>query len=276
MKAPVVAEPVSFVNAPQIAEQRGISVRETMSSDALDYVNLIVVRGDQGTHVRQHVRAVVGGREAADPAVEELHGVGAGVDLRVEVGRDRAPEALHQRAPRARVAQHERLGARVEARAAALDQVGGEGEGRAGEADQRDRRRQRGPRPSDGFGDVCERAGLHLAQAVDVGPGAHGVPDRGTVAARELEPRAHRLEDEQDVGEDDGRVDAEPHGRLDRHRGGEVRRAAQLQEARLLADRPVLGQVAARLPHEPDRRVARRLAAARREKRRGFHPSRAT
>jgi D-3-phosphoglycerate dehydrogenase len=49
--APVVAEPVSFVNAPQIAEQRGISVRETKSSEALDYVNLIVVRGDQGTHV---------------------------------------------------------------------------------------------------------------------------------------------------------------------------------------------------------------------------------
>lgn len=49
--APVVAEPVSFVNAPQIAEQRGISVRETKSSDALDYVNLIVVRGDQGTEV---------------------------------------------------------------------------------------------------------------------------------------------------------------------------------------------------------------------------------
>jgi len=49
--APVVSEPVSFVNAPQIAEQRGISVRETKSSDALDYVNLIVVRGDQGTHV---------------------------------------------------------------------------------------------------------------------------------------------------------------------------------------------------------------------------------
>ena len=46
--APVVDEPVSFVNAPQLAEQRGISVRETKSSDARDYVNLIVVRGDQG------------------------------------------------------------------------------------------------------------------------------------------------------------------------------------------------------------------------------------
>jgi len=64
--APVVAEPVSFVNAPQIAEQRGISVRETTSSDALDYVNLIVVRGDQGTHVaatlfgKHHAPRIVG------------------------------------------------------------------------------------------------------------------------------------------------------------------------------------------------------------------------
>ena len=32
-------------------------------------------RRDQRAHVRQHVRAVVGGREAADPAVEELHGL---------------------------------------------------------------------------------------------------------------------------------------------------------------------------------------------------------
>ncbi len=64
--APVVAEPVSFVNAPQIAEQRGISVRETKSSDPLDYVNLIVVRGDQGTHVaatlfgKHHAPRIVG------------------------------------------------------------------------------------------------------------------------------------------------------------------------------------------------------------------------
>jgi D-3-phosphoglycerate dehydrogenase len=48
---PVVDEPVSFVNAPQLAEMRGITVRETKSSDARDYVNLIVVRGDQGTEV---------------------------------------------------------------------------------------------------------------------------------------------------------------------------------------------------------------------------------
>jgi len=48
---PVVDEPVSFVNAPQIAAQRGIAVRETTSADARDYVNLVSVRSDNGTHV---------------------------------------------------------------------------------------------------------------------------------------------------------------------------------------------------------------------------------
>jgi D-3-phosphoglycerate dehydrogenase len=38
-------EPVSYVNAPQIAEQRGVEIRETKSSATQDYVNLIVVRG---------------------------------------------------------------------------------------------------------------------------------------------------------------------------------------------------------------------------------------
>ena len=48
---PVVDEPVTFVNAPQLAEERGLVVRETTSSDARDYVNLVSVRGDTGAHV---------------------------------------------------------------------------------------------------------------------------------------------------------------------------------------------------------------------------------
>jgi D-3-phosphoglycerate dehydrogenase len=38
-------EPVSYVNAPQLAEERGIEVRETTSSSARDYVNLVTLRG---------------------------------------------------------------------------------------------------------------------------------------------------------------------------------------------------------------------------------------
>jgi D-3-phosphoglycerate dehydrogenase len=40
----VVHEPVTFVNAPLLARERGISVQETKSSESLDYVNLIEVR----------------------------------------------------------------------------------------------------------------------------------------------------------------------------------------------------------------------------------------
>lgn len=51
---PVVEEPVTFVNAPQLADERGITVRETKTSTARNYVNLISVRGvagDRPTHV---------------------------------------------------------------------------------------------------------------------------------------------------------------------------------------------------------------------------------
>jgi D-3-phosphoglycerate dehydrogenase len=41
----VVDEPVSYVNAPRIASERGVEVRDTSTATALDYVNLITVRG---------------------------------------------------------------------------------------------------------------------------------------------------------------------------------------------------------------------------------------
>lgn len=52
--SPLTDDPVSFVNAPQLAEALGISVREAISSAALDYVNLITLRGrqeDRDVHV---------------------------------------------------------------------------------------------------------------------------------------------------------------------------------------------------------------------------------
>jgi D-3-phosphoglycerate dehydrogenase len=51
---PVVDEPVSFVNAPAIAEERGLVVRETKVGSARDYVNLVELRGThdgRATHV---------------------------------------------------------------------------------------------------------------------------------------------------------------------------------------------------------------------------------
>jgi D-3-phosphoglycerate dehydrogenase len=43
----VSEEPVSYVNAPQIAAERGVEVRESSTSATQDYVNLITVRGGE-------------------------------------------------------------------------------------------------------------------------------------------------------------------------------------------------------------------------------------
>ena len=45
---PILDEPVSFVNAPQLAAERGLVVRETTSGAARDHVNLITLRGHVG------------------------------------------------------------------------------------------------------------------------------------------------------------------------------------------------------------------------------------
>src|SRR4029079_2697347 len=51
---PVVDEPVSFVNAPAIEQERGLVVREPLVGSARDYVNLVELRGSyqgRATHV---------------------------------------------------------------------------------------------------------------------------------------------------------------------------------------------------------------------------------
>ena len=58
--SPVMAEPVSFVNAPQMAAERGISVRETKTSSTRDFVNLISLRGRVG-HETVHVAGTLAG-----------------------------------------------------------------------------------------------------------------------------------------------------------------------------------------------------------------------
>jgi D-3-phosphoglycerate dehydrogenase len=62
--APVVDEPVSFVNAPQLAEERGVVVRETKLSSARDYVNLVELRGRGGGR-ETHVAGTLYGKQAA-------------------------------------------------------------------------------------------------------------------------------------------------------------------------------------------------------------------
>jgi hypothetical protein len=98
--------------------------------------------------------------------------------------------------------------------------------------------------------------------SLDVAPAADRAVDDGPALGRELEADAHRLERQQDVGEDDGGVELEAAERLQRDLRRHLRVAAHLDEGELLADRAVLGEVAPGLPHQPDgRRVDGTLRA---------------
>ena len=61
---PVVDEPVSFVNAPQLAEDRGLTVRETKQTSVRDYVNLVELRGTYGGR-ETHVAGTLYGKQSA-------------------------------------------------------------------------------------------------------------------------------------------------------------------------------------------------------------------
>lgn len=58
----VVDEPVTFVNAPQLARERGLTVRETTSSSARAFVNLVTLRGQIGDR-QVHVAGTLAGRD---------------------------------------------------------------------------------------------------------------------------------------------------------------------------------------------------------------------
>ena len=96
---------------------------------------------------------------------------------------------------------------------------------------------------------------------VDVGGRSHRALDGRALALDEVEGDAHRLERQQQIGEQDRRVDVDAAHRLQRDFGREVGRAAELQKCVVLAERAIFRHVAAGLPHEPDGRRDRRIRA---------------
>src|SRR5439155_2962496 len=162
------------------------------------------------------------GAEAPDQAVEQLHDVGTRLDLRLEIRNDHHRQALHQLVPRRRLAIHESLGRGEVPRWTAFDEIAGEGEWRAREADDS----RASAELTLHLADRLQREG-HLGrverpQRGDVGGRAdRPVDDRPDLG---LDPHAdtHRLEGQHDVGEEDGRVDAQFADRYQRDLGAKV------------------------------------------------------
>ena len=219
--------------------------------------------------VRRGELVVVPRAEDAGPGVEELDHVGAGVDLRRDVGGEALGEALEQRVPDLGLAVHQLLGGEEVAAAATLDEVARDRERRAAEADQRLLRGQLPANEADGLERLLRRS--VGPQAVDVGRGTDRVLDHRAHAFDELDVEAHGQHRRHDVREENGGIDAVTLHRLERHLRAELRRSGQLEEAVTLSQRPVLGKRTPRLAHEPHRRALDRLAAAGADEKRLWH-----
>ncbi len=105
----------------------------------------------------------------------------------------------------------------------------------------------------DRVGNVAQFGGTIGAQHAHVFRGAHRLFDDRPFARRKVEGQAHDFQGQQQVGEDDGRVDVQVLRRGDGDFGGEFRLLADLDQRIVLAHVAVLLHVAAGLAHEPDR-----------------------
>ena len=224
-----------------------------------------------GTSTAARIRAdhgrdellVVGRRERADPRVEELHDVGARARLRGDVRRRSSRRASPSARARPRAREYiSAFDGRELARRPALDEVAGDGERPAAEADDRLLGGELAAHDPDRLEQRRERlVGIGHAQALDVGERAHRrlrSPGRRPRRARRRAPMP--------------RTGVMMSANITaastpwRRTGCSVTSAQSsgvlrdLQERVPLADRAVLGQRAARLAHEPDRRALDRLA----------------
>jgi len=102
-------------------------------------------------------------------------------------------------------------------------------------------------------------------QRFDLGLRAHGCGKMWAGIA-EFEGQAHSLCGNENVGENDHRIDAKAAEGLERDFGGEIRVLADFEKRMFGTNGAVFGEVAAGLAHHPDGNTWKRFAAAGTEK----------
>ncbi len=109
--------------AASLGQQR---IQDRIAGREVDHRNTGSKTGDDLLHIGQHVLPIVVHAQAADPGIEQLHGLSTGGDLGIQVAGDGAGETLHQCLPGTRVAIHQRLGVQVVAAGSSFDRVAGQ------------------------------------------------------------------------------------------------------------------------------------------------------
>ena len=212
---------------------------------------------------RLHVLAKVFQRKAADPRIEDLHGLHASVDLQVHVVGDLHYQLLQQRPPRPRVAVHEALHVQVVLRTLPFDRIRGQGERRASETDQRNVRGQFAADEPDRLGDVGRPFPRrdHL-QGIDRPAAANRIGELRTKPGQIVQLQAHRFQHRQQVREHDRGIHAEDALRIAGDPRRQFRRLEEIQGRRVALHLVIFLHIAPRLTVEPYRGIWRGRAAA--------------
>ena len=164
--------------------------------------------------------------------------------------------------PQARLGVHEGLCACEGLRRAALDEVARERERRARKADQGDLGRlDDRPDGLEHVGEMSASGSRGRSRARSSGP-RNGWSMTGPRPGHYLDSEPDGGKGHDDVGEQDGRVDAVTSHGLHRELGGELRIGDRLEDVALAAKAAVLGQRPPGLAHEPHRRALHRRAPA--------------
>ena len=210
-----------------------------VAADAeVDAGHVRVALGQLGEHapgVGQDEALVVGGRERAGPGVEQLERRGPGGELDVDELHGHRRQGVHQRVPQRLVGVQQRLGVLVGAARAALDEVAGDGERSAGEGEHRRRRAELAGHQGHRLGDVGDVVGLQRAQPAQVGAGAERFGGDWPGAGRDVDAEADGVDRHDDVGVQDGGIDAVATDRLQGDLGGQVGLLDRLEDRAVAA-----------------------------------------
>ena len=208
-------------------------------------------------------------RQHAGPGVENLQHVGAGLELAEQIldrVLDQHVDDLRERLGVA-IGHHPRR--RLIRRALSGHHVGRDRPRRAAETDQRNLRIEFAAHAAQRFIDRLELAKVGMRrQRLDLLRRVQRIEPRAFAG---LEPHraAERVGNDENIREDDRGIEVETADRLQRDFGGIFRREAQIEKAAGLgAQFAIFRQIAAGLPHHPDRRY--RLPAAGKHFKEGF------
>ena len=164
---------------------------------------------EDSLRVRRDELDVVRERERSDPGVEELDDVGARLDLRAQVADRHLRQLLHQRMPHLWRAVHEALRLHEVTRRLPFDEVAGDRERPAAEADERPLGLELGPHEPHGLEDERHRLlGIRHVERLDVRRRPNRTLDHRPDVLHELDVDAHPEHRQHDVREHHGCVDA--------------------------------------------------------------------